>query len=302
VGRKMSRNITFLKPEHVAPILGLNLRARTIVEGIIAGIHKSPYHGFSAQFLEYKHYYPGESTRYIDWRKYAKINKLMVKQFEDESNLFAWILLDKSASMNFNSQSYMSKYEYAKTLAASLSWILIRQRDPVGLFLFDKKENLIIPPKSTNVQLKTILITLEKSFASLETNCGESISQFSKNIKKRGLCIIISDFFDDVESISKGLRFLKYKKQDIIAIRILDPLENDFNKSGIISLKDMEISKKVVLDGITATEYFNKGIKEHSKKLKDSCNLFGIDFYDIVTDESFAKAILKVLKKRRRMF
>ncbi|MBD3316686.1 MAG: DUF58 domain-containing protein, partial [Chitinivibrionales bacterium] len=125
--------VGFLRPEHVAPIRSLSLRAKLIVEGLIAGLHRSPYHGFSAEFLEYRPYRTGESTRMIDWRKYAKTDKTVVRLFEDETNLYARIMLDKSASMRFASPGAVSKFDYGRTLAASLAWILVRQRDAVGL-------------------------------------------------------------------------------------------------------------------------------------------------------------------------
>ena len=145
----MKKSISFLRPEHLAPIRNLSLRAKGIVEGTIAGLHKSPYHGFSAEFLEYRPHHTGEAAARIDWRKYAKTDRFLTRTYEDETNLFAVILLDKSGSMKFRHGSAMTKYDYARTLAASLAWILIRQRDAAGLAAFDETLSVMLPPRST---------------------------------------------------------------------------------------------------------------------------------------------------------
>ena len=289
-----------LKPEQIIPIRNLSLRAKLIVEGMIAGLHKSPFHGFSAEFLEYRSYNAGDNAKSIDWRKFAKTDKAVVRLFEDETNLYAHILIDKSGSMAFSSQG-ISKFEYARTLAASLAWILIRQRDAVGFAAFDENVKTYIPPKSTNIQLKNILELLDKITPKAQTRCGAAIDTLARGLHKRGLCILISDFFDDPTQIMQGLRHLRFKKQDIIIIQVLDISENDFKQNGSVRFHDIETGQILRMDGITATRYFSQGMKAHTDALKKYCKELQIDFEMITTDEPFQKALFRVLEKRARM-
>jgi uncharacterized protein (DUF58 family) len=289
-----------LKPEHIIPIRNLSLRAKLIVEGMIAGLHKSPFHGFSAEFLEYRSYNTGDNSKTIDWRKFAKTDKTVVRLYEDETNLYAHILVDKSGSMAFSSQG-TSKFEYARTLAASLAWILIRQRDAVGFAAFDDNVKTYIPPKSTNIQLKNILGLLDKINPEAQTRCGEAINTLALGLHKRGLCILISDFFDDPVQIMQGLRHLRFKKQDIILLQVLDTSERSFKQAGNVRFHDIETGQILRMDGITATRYFAQGLKNHTDALKKCCKELQIDFEQITTDEPFQRALFRVLEKRGRM-
>jgi len=299
---KQTKQITFLKPEHLVPIRSLSLRAKGIVEGLIAGLHRSPYHGFSSEFLEYRPYRYGEPARCIDWRKYARTQKSVVRLFEDETNLYARILLDKSASMQFCSTGEMSKFEYARTLAASLAWILIRQRDAVGLTVFDDTVDITIPPRSTNYHLKTIISSLELVTPSKRTNCSTAVNTIAHTVKKRGLSILISDFFDDPESIINSLHHLRFKRQDVILLWILDPMEIDFNNEARLKIRDVETNEELVLDGETAGFFYGKGLAEHRNKIEKACRELSIDCTIISTQEPFQKALIRILEKRRRLF
>ncbi|HON11159.1 MAG TPA: DUF58 domain-containing protein, partial [Chitinispirillaceae bacterium] len=173
------KTAALVNPKYLIP-LNLNLRAKMIVEGTIAGLHKSPYHGFSAEFLEYRPYLEGESTRRIDWRKFAKTDRTVVKLFEDETNLFAHILVDKSASMAFSSSGNMTKFEYARTLAASLAMLLVNQRDAVGLAVFDEQIGTFLPPRSTNIQLRNIINSLNSIQPGAATLCGKAVDTLAR--------------------------------------------------------------------------------------------------------------------------
>jgi uncharacterized protein (DUF58 family) len=292
----------FLRPEHIASVGNLALKARLIVEGIIAGIHQSPYHGFSAEFLEFRPYLAGESSKKIDWRKYAKSGRSVVRLYEDETNLSAGIFIDKSSSMLFSSTKVMNKFEYAKTLAAAMAWIFIHQRDAVGVFTFDEKAASAVPPHSTKIHLHEIISFLEKVEASGRTRCGAALSILAASLKKRGLCIILSDLFDNADDIVRGLRFLRFKKQDVIVLRIVDPEEENFDYSSFLNMHDMETGENIMLDPVIAAHLFNEGIKDHNNKLSRVCQDLRIDYYTINTTEPFHKAMLRVLEKRRSMF
>jgi len=290
----------FLSPEHIAPVRNLSLRARLIVEGMIAGLHKSPYHGFSAEFSEYRAYRSGESARAIDWRKYAKTDRSYVRLYEDETNLSAHLLIDKSASMGFASGTNMSKFDYARTLAAAIAWILIRQRDAVGLAAFDEEIISYLPSRSTNIQLKNIMATLDALTCSAPSRCGSVINHLAAGIKKRGMTIILSDFLDDPEEILKGLRHLRFKQQDILCLWLRDPQECAFSDKRSWQLRDSENGQTLTLDGRTAADYLAKGMKEHGELLENGCRELKADFSSVITNEPFVHALMRVLSARGR--
>lgn len=291
---------TFLTPEHIAPVRNLSLRARLIVEGMIAGLHKSPYHGFSAEFSEYRAYRQGEPARSIDWRKYAKTDRSYVRLYEDETNLNAHLLIDKSASMAFASGSNMSKFEYARTLAASIAWILIRQRDAVALAAFDEEVVSYLPARSTNIQLKNIIATLDTLTCSAPTRCGSVINHLAAGIKKRGMTIILSDFLDDPDDILRGLRHLRFKQQDTLCLWLLDPQECAFSDKRSWQLRDSETGHTVTLDGRTAAEHLADGMHKHRTTLENGCRELKADFCTVVTSEPFVHALIRVLSSRGR--
>jgi uncharacterized protein (DUF58 family) len=293
---------TLIRPEHLAGIRTLSLRARLIVEGIMAGLHRSPFHGFSVEFLEYRPYRTGESTRAIDWRKFARTDKAVVKLFQDETNLRAHLLIDKSASMLFSSvKGGMSKLDYAKTLAAALAWILIRQRDAVGLAAFDETLSSMLPPRSTNVQLQAILAALDGIAGGAQTRCGAAIDAVAARMAKRGLCIIFSDLFDDPASIVYGLRHLRFKEQDVMLLQILDPGELSLRASGRFRLHDLETHGHLSLDGEVAARFFREGLENHRRIIEQAVGELGIDYAVIATDDPFQKALFRILEKRRRL-
>ncbi len=290
----------FLDPEHYAPIRNLDLRAKLIVEGMIAGLHKSPYHGFSAEFLEYRPYRSGEAARAIDWRKYAKTDRSFVRLFEDETNCPVHILIDKSASMAFRSEALMSKFEYARTLAASIAWILIRQRDAVALAVFDEKVETYLPPRSTNLQLKNIIGILDKTETGAPTRCGKSIERLATGIRRRGMTVVISDLFDDPGAIIQGIRHLRFKRQDILLLWVLDPGERNFPEDRSYVLQDMETGGTLRLDGHTAARFQRDGMERHRELIGRGCRELKADFFILQTDEPFVRALMRVVQTRRR--
>jgi uncharacterized protein (DUF58 family) len=293
---------TLIRPEHLAAIRSLSLRARLIVEGFFAGLHESPFHGFSAEFLEYRSYRPGESTRTIDWRAFARTDRAVVRVFEDETNLRAHLLLDKSASMLLSSRGgSMSKLDYGRTMAAALAWILIRQRDAAGLAAFDDSVRVYLPPRSTNVQLKTLLFALDRIGGGAGTRCGRALEAVGRHISRRGLCIVLSDLFDDPQHIIRGLRHLRYKRQDVIVLWIADPLELDFPAGVPYTLRDYETNRELSLDGRTAASFFRNGFSGHRNTITRACRDLSVDLETISTGEPFQKALIRIMEKRRRL-
>lgn len=195
----------------------------------------------------------------------------------------------------------MSKLDYAKTLAASLAWILIRQRDAAGLAAFDEELSVFLPPRSTNVQLKAILSALDRLEGGAKTRCGSAIDAVAARIAKRGLCIIFSDLFDNPLQIVRGLRHLRFKRQDVMVLWILDPLECAFSGSTRYKLRDYETGEELSIDGSSAADFFREGLAAHRSIISRACRELSIDCEIIATDEPFQKALFRILEKRRRL-
>jgi uncharacterized protein (DUF58 family) len=195
----------------------------------------------------------------------------------------------------------MSKLDYGRTIAAALAWILIRQRDAAGLAAFDDALKVFLPPRSTNVQLKAVLSALDRIDGGAETRCGVALESVAKHISRRGLCIVLSDFFDDPKHIIRGLRHLRYKRQDVIALWILDPLELDFSGKVSYKLRDYETGRELSIDGRTAAGFFRDGFRNHRDIIARACRDLSVDLETISTEEPFQKALLRVMEKRERL-
>ena len=217
-----------MTPELLSKLQNLSIKAKYVVEGFMIGLHKSPYHGFSVEFSEHRPYGIGDEVRHIDWKLWSKTNKYYVKQFEEETNLKANIILDQSNSMNYGSDD-SNKFEYAKILAASFAYILIKQQDAVGLSLFNETINKLIPPRSVPSDLNILLSNMENAKPSKKTNIANALHYSAEGISKRGLVIVISDLMDDSSKIINGLRHLRHKGHEVIVFHIIDRNESTFN-------------------------------------------------------------------------
>ena len=195
----------YLDPEIVSRLKGMEMRARMVVEGFIAGLHKSPYHGFSVEFAEHRQYMPGDNIRDIDWKVYAKSDRFYIKQYEEETNLKGYLLLDCSASMSFLSGDRVSKLDYAGMLSGALSYLMLRQRDAVGLVTFDHKIRRYIPPRSKAGHLHILLNEIAKQHPSDTTDVSSTLHEMADRIKRRGLVVIMSDLLDEADKIISGL-------------------------------------------------------------------------------------------------
>jgi len=210
----------YLDPEIVGKLKGMELRARMVVEGFIAGMHKSPYHGFSVEFAEHRQYMPGDNIRDIDWKVYAKSDRYYIKQYEEETNLKAYLLVDCSASMKYSSGGVV-KHDYAATLAAALSYMMLKQRDAVGLVSFDEKIRRYVPPRSKSGHLHVLLQEIANQKPSDKTDISSTLHEMAERITRRGLIIIFSDLLDDADKIISGLKHFRYKNHEMIVFHIL---------------------------------------------------------------------------------
>jgi uncharacterized protein (DUF58 family) len=292
---------TRLDPTLISKLKSLELKAKTVVEGVKVGLHRSPYHGFSVEFSEHKAYMQGDPIKNIDWKVYGKSDKLFIKQYEEETNLIGNILLDVSASMDYKSKGEITKLEYASILAASLSYLMISQQDSVGLSFYSDKIENYFPPKSTRVYLQTLLKAIDKIEPSNKTETASCLNSIAEKIKKRGIVIIISDFFDDVDSIITALRHFKYKKNEVVIFQILDPIEKDFAFGNDAIFVDKETQEEITTQPHQIQKSYQAAMKDFLDKLKRECLNNKIEYNQIDTSTPFDKALFSYFKKRSLM-
>ncbi len=290
----------YLHPETVAKLDNMALRARLVVEGYIIGQHKSPYHGFSVEFAEHRAYGPGDEIRHVDWKLYGKTDRYYVKQYEEETNLKVYILLDISRSMKYTSKT-VSKLDYASYLSAAHSYLMLNQRDGTGLILFDEKIQTFIPPRSTSSHLNTILKHLEKPKLGSDTEIGSVLHEMAERIKKRGLIILISDLMDDQESVLSGLKHFRHNKQEVILFHILDRKEVDFDFNARTRFKDMESGSLLTTEPWQIKSSYKKRIQLLQHEYKKQCRKQLIDYVPLFTDQSLDIALNSYLNKRQKL-
>jgi uncharacterized protein (DUF58 family) len=291
-----------LDPSIIPKINSLELRARLVVEGFMVGLHKSPYHGFSVEFTQHRPYMQGDGLKDVDWKVYGKTEKFYIKQYEEETNLRSYILLDVSKSMQFSSGNNVSKLEYASTLAAALSYLMMKQQDAFGLTLYSDRIVQYLPPKATKSYLRQILKSLVSVEASDTTNTAACLNSVAEKIKRRGLVIIISDLFDDIESVISALKHFSYQKNEIIVFQILDPIERNFAFGRDAIFKDMESEEELTTQPYQIQKAYKLAIEEFIGRIKSECLNSKIDFNIIETSTPFDKALMSYIQKRRRLY
>lgn len=291
----------YLLPETIAQLSNIELKARLLVEGFITGLHKSPYHGFSVEFAEYRQYNAGDPIRYVDWKVYGRTDKYYIKQFEEETNLKAMIALDSSASMKYASKGNISKYEYASYLAAALSFLLIKQRDAVGLSLYDKELHTYLPPRSKPSYVSQLLKAIDSTEPSNETGTAAALDSLAERLKRRGLVIIISDLFDDPESIFKALHHFRHKNHEVLLFQVLDPREIDFKLGHAANFVDMETGEEMQSQPYHVQKAYKNTMEKFLDDIKKECRNNRIDYQLIDTSMPFDKALKEYLLKRSKI-
>lgn len=266
------------------------------------GLHKSPFHGFSIEFTQHRPYIQGDSVKDIDWKLYGKTDRFFVKQYEEETNLRCTILLDCSRSMAFKQKGPVTKFEYASTLAAALSYLCLHQKDAVGLTLYADTIRKSIPPKASSIYLTEILKTLHSATPSDRTQTGACLSSVAQQMKRRGLVIIISDFFDDVESVLTALKYFRTRKNEVIVFQVLDPVERDFAFGRDAVFVDMETGEEMLSQPFQIQKAYQKALMEFLAKIKSSCRQQGVEYNVVLNSEPFDKALFSYLQKRGRLF
>ncbi len=292
----------YLQPDVVGKLKGMELRARLVVEGFIAGLHKSPYHGFSVEFAEHRQYMPGDNIRDVDWKVFAKSDRYYVKQYEEETNLKAYLLLDCSGSMRYQSGDRIRKLDYAGMLAGALSYMMLRQRDAVGMVTFDDKLRRYIPPRSKSGHLHVLLNEIASQQPSEVTNIAGTLHEMAERIKRRGLVIVLSDLLDDADEIIAGLKHFRYQRHEVIVFHILDPRERDFAFPREAVFKDMETGEEITTLPYQIKRDYASAVEAFSDRISTACRQSNIDYHLVDTSTPFDKALYAFLSKRVRMF
>jgi len=290
----------FLTPEIISKIDSLYFRARRVVEGFIVGNHKSPYHGFSAEFSEHRAYGQGDEIRHIDWKLFGKTDRFYVKQFEEETNLRAHLLLDQSSSMNYGSGA-LTKLEFAQTLFASFCYLMLKQQDAVGLTLFDTEIQKFIPPRSKSSHLNILLKTLSNMNSGGETSIAPILHKIADRIHKRGLIILISDLFDDPQKTFNGLKHFKYNGHEVVVFHILDPKEMELDFKERTRFIDKETGQKITTDPWHIKNDYKEEMQKFCNYYKSNCRKNKMDYIQIFTNQNLDEVVANYLIKRNSL-
>ncbi|UCH09160.1 MAG: DUF58 domain-containing protein [Fidelibacterota bacterium] len=290
----------YLNPEIVSRLDNLSLRARLVVEGFIIGLHRSPYHGFSVEFAEHRAYGPGDEIRHVDWKLFAKTDRYYVKEFEEETNLKSYLVMDQSRSMTYSSHG-VSKLSYAQTLAASLAYLMLKQQDAIGLALFDSELRQYLAPRAKPSHLDAILGRMSEIQPGPETTIAPILHQLAESIVKRGLIILISDLFDDPDQILMGLKHFRHKHHEVIVFHILDPQELTFAFSTRTRFRDLETGEVITTEPWHIQKAYQKRVGQFLELYRRRCRQQNIDYVQITTDRPLDLALSEYLLKRRRI-
>ncbi len=293
------RDRPFLDPAVVARLGTLELKARTIVEGFLSGLHRSPFKGFSVEFAEYRQYIPGDDLSTIDWKVFARSDRYYVKKFEEETNLDAHLMLDVSGSMGYGSTA-MTKFEYGACLAASLAYLMNRQRDAVGLTAFDDKIVEMLPTGSRSGHLRNILLTLDRLTLGRETNVSKPLQQIVDSLSKRGLVVLISDLFDDADAVIRGLKHFQHRGNDVIVFQVLDPDEIDFPFERPTKFEDLETSEEILAVPGAVRDHYVKQMGTLIERYRRELGAAGIDYQLLSTKRPLELALMSYLSTRSR--
>jgi uncharacterized protein (DUF58 family) len=291
----------YLSPEIISRLSRLDLIAKHVVEGYITGLHKSPYHGFSTEFAEHRQYMRGDSLRFLDWKVYGRTDRMYVKRFEEETNLKSHIILDVSGSMGFKSKGAVTKLEYANILAASLAFLMIRQRDSVGMLTFSDELRSHIPPRSVQSQLTEIIKVLSSTEPSGTTITGSILHTLAERLTARGLVILISDLIVDPDELIHGLKHFRHNGHEVLVFHIVDPMELEFDYTEETRFIDSETGEKITTQPWHIRDKYLSMFNEHLSTIIHSMHDISVDYARLETNVPLDRALTEYLAKRKRL-
>lgn len=289
----------FIRPEVLARIANLDLLARGVVEGFVAGLHRSPYKGLSTDFVEYRPYIPGDDLMHVDWKLYARTDRYYVKEYEDETNTRLTLLVDVSRSMDYASGE-VTKRTYAAYLAAALAHLALRQRDAVGLVRFDDDVRTYIPPRGARSHLHAVLQALDDDAPGAPTDLGKPLHLLAERLPPRGLVILLSDLLDDPDRLADGLRHFRFRGHEVVVFHLLDPAEVHFSFDEMVEFEDLETGERVLVEAEAAREHYLAELQRFTEAVRSACGALGADYHRIVTDQPLDFALFEYLAGRAR--
>ena len=308
-----------LDPAVLARLKGLRLRAERIVEGFVSGLHRSPYQGFSNEFAEHREYVPGDDLRYVDWRAFAKSDRIYLKRYEEETNLIGYLVLDVSESMLYRSDGQasrkskrpdrvqestaasapMSKLEYAQTAAAALAFLILKQQDAVGLATFDDRVRTLLKPSGSPSQLTPVIDAISKGEGRQKTAAGPIFHELAERLGRRGVVIILSDLFDDPESLLAGLKHFRHRRHDVIVMHVLDPAELEFPFEQPTLFKGLESLGELLVDPMRLRKAYREEFDRFRNEVAAGCRGQGADYVLLRTDQPLDVALTAYLHRRQ---
>jgi uncharacterized protein (DUF58 family) len=295
----VATSLTYSDPRTLAKLEGLELRARSIVEGYVAGMHRSPYHGFSVEFAEHREYVAGDDVRHVDWKVFGKTDKYYLKQYEEETNLICYLVLDASESMTYQSDgAAMSKLDYARTAAAALAYLVLRQQDSVGLAVFDQELRSLVRPSGNPSHLKQIAHVMEHAETAKKTATGQILHELAERLPKRGLVVLLSDLFDNPAALTAGLKHLRHRRHDVIVFQVLDPAELDFPFDQTTLFKGLEQWPDTLTDPKALRQAYLEEFEKHLLATRRACREQQADYLQLRTDQPLELALTSYLSKR----
>ncbi|HEU4432516.1 MAG TPA: DUF58 domain-containing protein [Pyrinomonadaceae bacterium] len=289
----------FLDPELLARIGSLELLARAVVEGFMSGLHRSPYTGFSTEFTEYRQYNPGDDLRYLDWRLLGRTDRYFIKKYRADTNTQCHILLDTSASMNYAHASSVTKLQYGQFLAASIAYLLNRQQDAVGLVAFSEKVHTHVPARNRTGHMRTIFGTLSMLQPGGETRLAESLHQLAEILTRRGIVVLISDFYDQTDPLKEAFQHLRFKGHDLVAFHVLDQNELDFDFTDpVLLLEDAETQEQMPVLPEVVMGGYRERMKQHVADMRACAAANHVDYEMLTTKQPLDFALFSFLSRR----
>jgi len=277
------------------------LRARRIVEGYVAGVHRSPYHGFSIEFAEHREYAPGDDLRYLDWKVFGRTDKFYLKQFEEETNLVCSLVLDTSESMGYRSPAApMSKLDYARCIAAALAYLVLRQQDSVGLVTFDREVRASLRASSNPSQWEPLIRVMEESSPREKTAAGAIFHDLAERIRRRGIVVVLSDLFDDVDAMLAGLKHFRHRRHEVIVFHVLDPAELEFPFDEATRFQGLEGWADLIVEPRALRRAYLDQFERYLRRVQHGCRAAQIDHVLMRTDRSLELALSSYLASRRK--
>jgi uncharacterized protein (DUF58 family) len=291
-----------LDPKTLVKLQRLDLIARSVVEGFVTGLHKSPFHGFSVEFAEHREYAPGDDIKHLDWKVFGRTDRYYIKEYEEETNLGAYVVVDASESMTYKSDAApCSKLQYAKMAGAALLYLILNQRDSVGLVTFDKDVREFIAPSAHASHLKILLNQLQKTEAKGETSLGDIFHSLAERIRRKGLVIVISDLLDDPEKVLFGLKHLRHRKHEVILLHVMDKTELTFQFDTMLKLEGLESAREEMVDPISIRKSYLEELKKYLEAIRKGCRTNKVDYVLMDTSQPLDVALTGYLATRGSM-